>query len=284
MSVDAKDNRTASLLDKFLGRRWIRKAYLLPAEHGSWSWLLVPFLAGAGVAGRWSWATCLVLGGGLSVFLIRQPATAWLRIRQGRGRRRDEPLAIFWTAVFALLAIVSLLGLLLVRRLVLVYLLPPVGALLMLYLAVAQINRARVRSLWMELAGAAGLAIMAPAAYAASSGVLDTTAWLLWGLFAVQNLLGVSYVRTRISDTRGRSESRLALLASHTVGLLFSGLILSLARVSWLALAPFLLYLVRAGWVALAPRPIPDVRRFGFTEVAVELAAGLWLVSSFLLI
>jgi hypothetical protein len=135
----------------------------------------------------------------------------------------------------------------------------------------------------MELAGAAGLAIMAPAAYAASSGVLDTTAWLLWGLFAVQNVLGVLYVRTRISDTRGRSESRIALLASHTVGLPFSALILFLAQAPWLALAPFLFYMIRAVWVALAPRPIPDVRRFGFTEVAVELAAGLWLVFSFLL-
>jgi hypothetical protein len=283
MSVDAKDDRSVSLLDKSLGRRWIRKAYLLPAEHGSWSWLLVPYLAGAGVAGQWTWATFLVLCGGLSVFLIRQPATAWLRIRQGRGRRRDEPVAMFWTVVFALLAILSLLVLLLLQRLVLAWLLPPVAALLMVYLAVAQINRARVRSLWMELAGAVGLAVMAPAAYAASSGVLDTIAWLLWGLFAVQNLLGVLYVRTRVFDTRGRSESRIPLLASHIVGLLLIGLALVLAQAPRLALAPFVFYSIRAIWVARGPRPIPDIRRFGFTEVAVELAAGLWLIMNFLI-
>lgn len=283
MSVDAKDNRTVSLLDKRLRRRWIRKAYLLPAEHGSWSWLLVPYLAGAAVAGQWSTATLLVLGGGLSVFLLRQPATAWLRIRQGRGRRRDEALTVIWTAAFALMAVLSLLGLLFLRRLVLVWLLPPVAALLMIYLAVAQINRARVRSLWMELAGAVGLAVMAPAAYAASTGVLSTTAWLLWGLFAVQNVLGVMYVRLRISDTHGRSESRISLLASHIFGLLLIGLMLVLAQVSWMALAPFLFYSVRATWAALGPRPILNVRRFGFAEVTVELAAGLWLILSFLL-
>jgi hypothetical protein len=166
---------------------------------------------------------------------------------------------------------------------VLLWLLPPVAVLLIVYLIVAQINRARVRSLWMELAGAIGLAVMAPAAYAASSNVLDTTAWLLWGLFAMQNVLGVLYVRRRISDTHGRTESRTPILASHIIGLLLIGSILALAQAPWLALAPFVLYLIRAAWVALRTRPITDVRRFGFTEVVVELVTGLWLILSFLL-
>ncbi|HZD11337.1 MAG TPA: YwiC-like family protein, partial [Candidatus Binatia bacterium] len=59
--------------------RWFRKSLLFPAEHGSWPWLLVPYLVGASIAGQWSPASGLVLLGGLSIFLLRQPATAWLR-------------------------------------------------------------------------------------------------------------------------------------------------------------------------------------------------------------
>lgn len=41
-------------------RKWLRKALVMPAEHGSWSWLLVPFLVGIGVAGRHHWQRTLL--------------------------------------------------------------------------------------------------------------------------------------------------------------------------------------------------------------------------------
>lgn len=283
MSPNTGDNQAVGRPLLPVRRRWFRKAYLLPAEHGSWSWLLVPFLVGAALSDQWSLATLFILSGGLNLFLLRQPATAWLRIRQGRGRPRDAPVTLFWTCLLAWMALLSLVGLLLLQRLALFWLLPPVAALLMVYLAVARINRARVRSLWMELAGAAGLAVMAPAAYAAGSGVLDTTAWLLWLLMAMQNVLGVLYVRLRIADTHQRPGPRLSLLAAHALGVLVVGLALTLGAAPWLALIPFLFFLLRAAWLARQARPIPDVRRFGFTEVAIELFAGLWLIFIFLL-
>lgn len=273
--INTKDSRPA--------RRWFRKAYLLPAEHGSWSWLLVPYLVGAAIAPQWSFASLLVLLGGLSVFLVRQPATAWLRIKQGRGRRRDEPVTLAWSVLFMGLAIVSFIVLLLMQRLILLWLLPPVAALLMVYVAVARINRARVRSMWMEIAGAAGLAVMAPAAYAAGSGQLDTVAWLLWFLLAMQNLLGVFYVRLRIADRHGRTEPRMPVLLSHALGLLLAALALAVTAAPLIALLPFAFFLARAAWLAARRRPIANIKRFGFTEVGVELAAGVWLILSILL-
>lgn len=273
--ITAEDSRPA--------RRWFRKAYLLPAEHGSWSWLLVPYLVGVAVAPQWSVASLLVLVGGLSVFLIRQPATAWLRIKQGRGRRSDEPVTLAWSALFLGLAVFSFIALLMMHRLALVWLLPPVSALLMVYVAVARINRARVRSMWMEIAGAAGLAVMAPAAYAAGSGRLDTVAWLLWFLVAIQNVLGVFYVRLRIADRHGRPESRFPVLLSHAVGLLLVALALAFMSAPLPALLPFAFFLGRACWLAAKRRPVENIKRFGFMEVGVELAAGVWLILSFLL-
>ena len=260
-----------------------RKALVVPAEHGSWSWLLVPFFVGLGVAGQLHVAALVTLTGGLSAFLMRQPATAWLRIRQGRGRRADEGLAAGWTLSFALLATLSLVALLALGRLVLLWLLPPLGLVLVLYLAVAQINRAQVRSLWMELAGAAGLAAMAPAAYAAATGTLDQTAWFLWGLLAAQNVLGALYVRLRIADTHGRDPNRLAPLLGHLLGLLLVAGSVAAGLLPVLVLLPFLGFLARALWAVAAPRPITAIKRFGFTEVGVEAVSGLLIMLGYVI-
>lgn len=243
----------------------------------------MPYVVGAAIARQWSLASLLVLIGGLSIFLIRQPALAWLRIKQGRGKRSDERLTLAWSAIFLLLAAVSFVALLLLQRLVLVWLLPPVAALLMVYVAVARINRARVRSLWMEVAGAAGLAVMAPAAYAAGSGQLDTVAWLLWFLLAMQNILGVFYVRLRIADRHDRPEPRLPVLLSHALGLLLVALALAVTSAPLVALLPYAFFLGRASWLAAERRPIENIKRFGFMEIGVELTAGVWLILSFLL-
>ena len=262
-------------------RRLFRKALLIPAEHGSWPWLLVPYFVGLGVSGQWSWALLPTLVGGLSAFLLRQPATAWLRVRQGRGRRSDLSLAAGWTIVLLLVGLVCLGLLLYMGRSTLLWLLPPLCAILVAYLAVAQINRASVRSLWMEIAGAAGLAAMATAAYVAAGAPLDALAWALWLIMALQNLLGVLYVRQRIADTREREMSRRLVLSAHLLGvaaLVMLTVALELPRLLWL---PFLAFLLRAAWAVTTPRPVPNMKRFGFTEVGVEIIGGLWIIASF---
>lgn len=260
-----------------------RKQLVIPAEHGSWSWLLVPYLVGILVAGSWNLATLLVLIGGLAGFLLRQPATAWMRIRAGRGRRADEPLARWWSVALAAIALLCLAGLLLLGRGMLLWLILPMMAIFAFYLLASRQRRAGTRTLWMEIAGAAGLAAMAPSAYIAAAGQLDGTAWVLWGLMASQNALGVLYVRVRIADSHDREVDRSSILWSHTAILAllivaaFSGLI------PWLATVPFLGFLLRAAWTAIRPRPIGNIKRFGFSEVGVELVGGLLIAAGFLL-
>jgi hypothetical protein len=259
-------------------RSIFRRSLILPAEHGSWSWLLVPFLLGAAVAGRLSLATLLVLGGGLSIFLVRQPATSWLRIRQGKGRRSDEPLAAGWTAGLVLFSVLSLLGLTALGHRELLLLSAPLALVMAAYLLIAWQRRARLRSLGMETAGAAGLAVMAPAAYAAGTGVLDQTGWLLWLMAGLMNALGVLYVRRRLADNRQRGGTRFGQLALHAAAFLLVTWLVWQELVPWLALLPFAGLLVRAAWLASTARPVPNIRRFGFTEVGVELA-GAFLVA-----
>lgn len=258
-----------------------RRALLLPAEHGSWSWLLVPLFLGAAVGGRFNGAVFLVLLGSLSAFLMRQPATAWFRIRRGKGRRSDLGLARGWTIVLAAVAVLSLAGLLALGHGEILVLFAPLSLLLVLYLWIALRQRAQLRSLGMEMAGAAGLAMSAPAAYAAATGRLDGTAWFLWLLAGMLNALGVVYVRRRLADNRGRSGSRFGQLLFHSAAFLVVTALVAWGFVPLLALLPFAALVTRSAWLASAQRPVANVKRFGFAEVAVESVSGLLIALSY---
>lgn len=263
------------------GWKFFRKSLLVPTEHGSWSWLLVPFMVGVlvtscvGDPGRLPLlALALTLLGGLCAFLIRQPAAAWLRVRRGRASRADEPLAAGWTLGQALLAGLCLTSLLILGRVVLLWLLFPFSAVPVLYLVAARSGRAGMRALWTELAGAFGLALMAPAAVIAVTSRLDGLGWALWGVTGIQNALGVLDARLRLADTRGRPANRALTPWGHATGLaavLVAGL---LGWVPLLAALPFAGVLFRALWAVRRPRPVADVRHFGFAEVGVEVLSG----------
>jgi hypothetical protein len=264
-------------------RTLFKKALIVPAEHGSWSWLLVPYFVGVLVAGDFNLPALLVLLGGLSGFFVRQPATAYIRARAGRGRKADQSLAAGWAIFFATIALVCLVGLLAVGLTELLWLCLPIVALLIFYLVAARQRRASLRTLWMEVAGAAGLAAMAPAAFIAATGELDPIAWILWGLMAGQNALGALYVRLRIADTHGRPAERRLVLSAHilvlaaVIAAAFTGVI------PWLAAVPFAGFLARAIWAVVRVHPVSNIKRFGFTEIGVEIAGGLFIAAGWLI-
>lgn len=255
----------------------------MPAEHGSWSWLLVPYFVGVMVAGQWNAAAWFVLSGGLAGFLMRQPATIALRARTGRGRKADGGPAIAWTIILGVIALASLAGLLITDRLDLLWLLIPLAVILGLYLLASRQRQASVRSLWMELVGALGLATTAPAAYIAAAGHLDGTAWALWALMAAQNGLGVLYVRLRIADTRGRKVRRMPTVWAHGLILLGAAVAATVGAIPWLAVAPFAGFLARAIWAAARVRPVANIKRFGFSEIGAEILGGLLVAAGWLL-
>jgi len=261
--------------------RIFRKKLVIPTEHGSWSWLLVPYFVGLLVAREWNLAVALVLVGAMTGFLVRQPAINWMRIRSGRGRKSDLPIAAGWTIGLGLAAVLSFVGLMFLGRTMLLWLLVPMVIIFILYMVASRQRRASVRSLWMEVAGAAGLAASAPAAYIAATGTLDGTAWALWGLMAGQNMLGVLYVRLRIADTHGRSMSRLPVLWGHIGVLAAVTASASQGIITWLAIVPFAGYLARAVWVFAGVRPVGSFIRFGFSEIGIEILGGVLVVAGY---
>ena len=259
-----------------------RKQLILPAEHGSWAWLLVPFLVGTAVAQLATLPVWLVLLGGLAAFLLRQPATVWLRVRQGRGRRSDEPIALRLMLLLGGIVLLCAAGLLLLGRVALLWLVLPFALLLAAYLQAAR-SRQSTRTLQMELVGAAGLALMAPAAMLAAIGTSYPAVWLVWGLMAAQNVLGVFYVRQRIADTHERPFNRQPLLWSHVVGLAVVAGTAVAGLIPWLAVVPFVGFLLRAIWTAQQARPIANIKKFGFQEVGVELISGALIALGYLI-
>lgn len=258
-----------------------RKQLLLPAEHGSWAWLLVPYFVGTAVAGTFHAGGLLVLSGGLALFLLRQPATVWLRIHQGRGRQSDKSLVVRLAAGLGGCAVLSLWGLLALGLTSIFWLALPVAALLVVYMAAAVGRQSSTRTLAMEVAGAAGLALTAPAAMIAASGRITPDAWWLWGLMALQNVLGVLYVRLRLADTHGRPADRQLMMTGHTIGAL---VVVATAVVGYLppfTVLPFLGFAIRALWTYPQPRPIANVKKFGFAEVGVEIISGLVIILAY---
>lgn len=258
-----------------------RKQLLLPAEHGSWAWLLVPFGVGTAVAGSFTPGTLLVLVGSLALFLMRQPATAWLRAHQGRGRKSDEPIALRLTIGLGLVALACLIGLLVLGLTHILWLALPVVGLMAVYLAAALGRQTSTRTLWMELAGAAGLALSAPAAMITVLTAVTANVWFIWGLMALQNMLGVLYVRLRIADTHTRPTSRQPMLLVHIFGFLMVVGTAVTGYLPFLAALPFLGFLIRAVWAYPQPRPIPNIKKFGFTEVGVEIVSGLIIIFAY---
>jgi hypothetical protein len=262
-------------------RRLFRRSLVIPAEHGAWSWLLVPFGVGVAVAGQAGLPVILTLVGGLCAFLMRQPAAAWLRTRSGRASRADGRPAAAWTVGLGTAAALCLAGLLALGRGALLWLLLPALAVLLLYLAATRSGRAGMRTAWMELSGAVALALMAPAAFIAASGRLDSLAWALWGLMGLHNALGVLYVRLRLADSHHRPANRALVAWGHAAGLA------AVAAAGWLGWVPpatalpLVGLLGRAVWAARRPRPVDDVRRFGYAELAVEMLSGAWIAASF---
>ncbi|MCB8966075.1 MAG: YwiC-like family protein [Ardenticatenaceae bacterium] len=258
-----------------------RKQLIMPAEHGSWAWLLVPFAVGSFVARQGTLSIWLTLIAGLSIFLMRQPATVWLRVRRGKARRSDGPLAQQWLGLLGMVALLSGGGLLWLGRTALLWLLAPLLLIFVFYLGAARYGRSGLRSLGMELAGAAALAMMAPAAMIAASGETTTTTWLLWLIMAAQNMLGALYVRLRIFDTHQRPFNRQGVVLAHLLGLAVV-LLLSLRQIiPMLVIIPFAAILLRAIWAARAPRPVPHVKQFGFVELAVEIVSGICIVAGY---
>jgi hypothetical protein len=256
-----------------------RYRLILPAEHGSWSLALVPFLIGAGVAGQITPALGLCLIAVLGLFLARQPILLGLRSMRGRAREGDDHAAVVWSAILSSIAALAGIGMLALGVWEALWLaIPAAGVLILTLILTTWFGQ---RQLLIELIGGIGLALSAPAAYAAVSGHLDQIGWLAFGVCALHNLISLLYVRHRIDLKHGRASeaqgwisagAHLAALAAVSGGVL-------LGWFNWLVVVPFAGLLMRAIWTTWTKPDLPHVKRFGFTEIGLAIVAAGFIIA-----
>lgn len=265
---------------------------LLPKEHGSWFLFLAPLAVGLGVAGQLNARGGAFTLAALGLFFARQPLDVTLRGRRGGRTRADLAPALAWLAACALLTALAGAYLLLAARL---WALLPLGlagaGLLALQLWA---SRARLaRTVWSEVIGTAGLALAAPAAHYAATGVWSAAAVTLWLLMAVVGVGGVLYSRWRLRRRRLAARMpvngegaiaappRVSVLSHYGIGLALALLLALFGWAPWTVTPLYLLLFLRVAWgTRSAARPDRTVAAIGLGEGIATIVSGLWIIAA----
>ena len=171
----------------------------LPQDHGSWVFLLSPLLIGLFAGGNWSSATLFLIVAALAAFLIRQPVTVAIKAYSGRRSRRDLAPAYLWSAIYALIGLAALAGLVALGFGYLLYLAIPGIPVFIWHLYLVSRRRER-RQAGVELVGSGVLALAAPAAFWVGRGFPDQVGWWLFGLSWLQSAASIVYAYLRLEQ------------------------------------------------------------------------------------
>lgn len=261
---------------------------IVPKEHGAWAVLYGSFLAGVGVTGRVTVPGVLLLAGITAAAFANGSLAILARSPAGPAHAERRRHALAWLLIYAAAAGGALAPLLAVFRMS--FLLPfGIGAGLLLIVRALLLRRREERSLAGELLGAAGLTMVGPVAHAVAVGAVQATAMVLWPLLFLFFASGVFYVRMRVgalaAERRGgvpaATPARRSCLLYHALLVVALPVLLLAGAAPW----PVLLAFAPALWRAAAGlgrnEARPDLRRLGWSEVAVAGAFVLLLIAAF---
>lgn len=183
----------------------------LPSEHGAWVFLLSPLVIGL-AAGGLRPASLLLAVAALSAFLVRQPVTMAVKVLGGRRPKSELKNIWFWLALYGLVGVAAVAGLIFLQYGFLLWLALPALPIFVWHLWLVR-RRAERRQMLVEMAASGVLALAAPAAYWVGRGAVDWTGWLLWGLAWLQVIGTILYAYLRLEQRQlkeipGASQSR----------------------------------------------------------------------------
>jgi hypothetical protein len=261
----------------------------LPKEHGSWAMLIVPLVLGWAIAPLWHWRSLILLVAALTFFLLRHPLAVLVKTR----KRASEDKAYWWrwATIYAGLTLLSAAWLVPGQGLWWLAVLGFAGTGL-LFFNLWLVARRQEMSLSGELAGIAGLALGAPMAYYAASGLLDGTAALLWLVNFLYFGGTVFYIKLKVRQqprlpTPERVSERLikarACLAYQTVALtiLVALVMLRLAPLlTPLAFIPVTLKMLHGVWQWQDKKSL-NLMRLGVIEIVHALAFTVLVIVAF---
>lgn len=176
-----------------------RKHIAIPQDHGAWVFILSPLLIGAFVGQTFNYATFNLIVAAMSVFMLRQPITVFVKIVSGRRPKDEMPAARFWIVAYGVIALVSVIALLLEGFYYVLYLAVPGLPVFAWHLWLVS-RRDERKQAGVEILATGALSLAAPAAYWIGVGRYDPTGWWLWILIWVQTAASIVHAYLRLEQ------------------------------------------------------------------------------------
>ncbi len=258
---------------------FFKKQIALPQDHGSWVFILSPLWIGFFAGGGLDAPSLSLFVAAMSAFMLRQPASAAVKALSGRRSRDDLPAALFWLAVYGIVAALALLFLVFNGFAYVLYLAVPGAPVFAWHLWLVS-RRAERRQAGVEMIATGVLALAAPAAYWVSRGRYDPAGWGLWLWNWLQSAASIVYAYLRLEqrEWKTRPEQR-ELWRSATRALVYTTFnLLAALLAGWANFAPrflfipFLLQWLETLWGATHPSTGWKPTRIGVRQLIVSAA------------
>jgi hypothetical protein len=261
---------------------------IVPKEHGAWAVLYGSFLAGVGVAGQAALPVACLLAGITAATFANGSLTILARSPAGPVHAERRRQALAWSLVYGVAAAAALVPLLTTFRMT--FLLPfGLATALFLLARTFLVGKREERSLIGELVGTAGLSMVGPIAHAVAAGEVRPVGAGLWLLLFLFFASGVFYVRMRVHGmvmerkgaTGASNPARWSCVLYHALLIVVLPALILARVVPWPVLLAFAPALWRAA-VGLQREEVRlDIRRLGWSEVAVATSFVLLLIAAF---
>lgn len=247
------------------------KQVALPVEHGGWSFLFEPIVAGLAISFSIGgvWIAVMMIG----AFLLRRPLSVWA-MQAAAGRHNEfRALSARFAAGYALVLVAAVFGIFLtvpVSALLPLVILPPLAAY-QLYSDVYRQNR----QMLPEIAGALAMSASATAIILAGGGEWQLAA-AVWFFLAARLTTSVLYVRNRLSVEKNKPFTYWPAVASHGAALFFIIVLAAFGKLPFLTIPAMAVLLFRASVGLSRYRKPTKAMKIGVIEVVlgvVSLAA-----------
>lgn len=228
-------------------RKYLRRHYMMPAEHGAWIWLYGPMILGAAAGHHWNRSLAVLALAALFAFMARQPATLVVKVHSGRRARRDLAPAVLWLAIESAAAFGLGAALFAQGYSQLAWLVPP-GVLVFAWHLWLVSRRAERRQTGVQIIASGVLALTAPAAYWVAGGQQAALPWILWLATWLQSAASIVFIHLRLKQRDWEATpSFRKRLAAGRLALMYAGFNLAagllMATVGWIP------WLLAAGYV-----------------------------------
>ena len=210
------------------------KRYLLPSEHGAWTWWIGPLLIGLAAARCPGWDSVLLTLAACASFLLHQPASLVIKVLAGRRPRSDLKPALFWVSVYAAIALLAVGALFLGGHHKFVALVV-VGLPFFAWHLFLIYRKSERRQMAHQMVGTGVLALWAPAAFWVGGGKQYPEPWVLWLLVWYQSMGAVANVYLHLEQrawSSGVALSQRLRAGTRTLGLHAAALTLAILFVA----------------------------------------------------